>query len=77
MSLYSKIIGEIRPENPLGDGGRSDRVDDIKAHYASGEITQDQFNELMASEGATLNYIRLKRLGLAALCATVAFFIFL
>ena len=77
MSLYKMIIGEIRPENPVGDGGRSDRVDDIKAHYASGEITKDQFDELIASEATTLNYIRLKRLGMVALLATVGFFILL
>jgi len=77
MSLYNKIIGEIRPENPVGDAGHSVRIDDIKANYASGDITKEQFDELMGSEATTLNYIRLKRLGMAALLATVGFFILL
>lgn len=75
MSLYKKIIGEIRPENPVGDAGRSGRVDDFKAGFAAGEITKEQFDELISDEGTTLSYIRLKRLAAAVLLTGMAFLI--
>lgn len=71
MSLFSKL--NIHPENPAGDGGQSDRIDDIKATYAAGEITQEQYADLMGDEGVTSNYIFKKRVALALLCAGIAF----
>lgn len=68
-------MGIFTPHNPLSDGGQSDRLDDIKAQYAGGAITQDQYNELMATESVTKNFIRLKFAGLAVLLGTIGFFI--
>ncbi len=75
MSFYNKIIGEIRPENPVGDGGRGNRVDDIKAHFANSDITKEQYDDLMSEEMTTLNYIRLKRLAMVVFLGTVGFLI--
>lgn len=77
MSIYSKVIGEISPQNPVGDADHSDRVESIKAHFANDSITKEQFDDLMGDEASTLNYIRLKRLGAAVLLATIGFFILL
>lgn len=60
--------------NPLSDDGQKGRIDDIKAQYADGAITKEQFDDLMSDEGVTSNYIALKRAGLAVLLLTVGFF---
>lgn len=77
MSIYNKVIGEISPQNPVGDAGHSARVENIKAHFANDSITKEQFDDLMGDEASTLNYIRLKRLGAAVLLAALGFFILL
>ena len=71
MSLFSNL--NINPENPAGDGGQSGRIDDIKASFAAGEITQEQYDDLMGDEAVTSNYIFKKRVALALLCAGIAF----
>ncbi len=62
-------------QNPFGDNGQSGRADDIKAEFASGAITQEQFDDLMSDEGVTSNYLNLKRAGLGILLFTVGAFI--
>lgn len=61
--------------NPFSDGGQSGRVDDIKAQYASGAITQDQYNELVGMESVTSNFLNLKRVGALVLFGTIGFFL--
>jgi hypothetical protein len=73
MNLFKNIFGEIQPEAPWSDGGQIDRLDDIKAVFAAGELTKEQFDDLMADEAVTANYIRLKRVALAVLCAGIGF----
>ena len=67
------LFKNIQPEAPWSDGGQSDRLDDIKAEFAAGELTKEQYDDLMADEANTANYIRLKRVALAVLCAGVGF----
>ena len=50
------------------------RVDDIKAQFADGAITKEQFDDLMGDESVTSNYLNLKRAGLTILLLTVGFF---
>jgi len=71
MSLFSKIFGKIEPQNPLGDMGQANRIDDIKAKRSEGAITQEQFDDLMKDEGATTWFVRQKRLAAFVLFAGI------
>ena len=62
--------------NPFGSSGQSDRLEKIAADRASGAITQGQYDDLISAEGVTSRYLMLKRVGIAALFLTVAFFSF-
>jgi hypothetical protein len=73
MNLFKTIFGEIKPEAPWTDNGQGDRLEDIKAEYAAGEITKEQYDDLMTDESITANYIRLKRVALAVFCAGIGF----
>ena len=64
----------IKPENPIGNGGRNARVADIRSAKSSGQITEGEFDSLMRDENTTANYIGLKRGALAALLLIVGFF---
>ena len=68
-------MGIFTPQNPVNDGGQSERLDDIKAHYASGDIDKEEYDDLMASEDVTSAYLRLKYAGLTVLLGTVGFFL--
>lgn len=71
MSLFNKLFGKIEPQNPLGDMGQANRIDDINAERAAGAITQEQFEDLMQDEKATAGWIRLKRAAAFILCAGI------
>lgn len=49
------------------------RRGDIEAAYANDEITKVQFDDLMADERSTENYLRLKRVALAVLLGMIGF----
>ena len=68
-------MGIFTPQNPVSDGGQADRIDDIKAQFAGGAITKEQFDDLMAAESVTTNYLRLKYAGFAVLLGTIGFFL--
>jgi hypothetical protein len=67
------LFNDTSTDSPWSDGGQSDRIDDIKAEFAAGELTKEQYDDLMADESITANYIRLKRAALAVLCAGIGF----
>jgi len=69
MSLFNSN------RNPAGDGGQKDRVTDIRASFAAGELTQDQYGGLMKEEELTAKYIRYKRAGIMVLLATIGIFL--
>jgi len=68
-------MGIFNPQNPVSDGGQADRLDDIKAQYAGGAITKEQYDDLMATESVTTGFLRLKYGGLAVLLGTIGFFL--
>ena len=61
-------------KNPFGDDGQSGRIDDIKQAYATGAITQEQYNDLLSDEGAVSQSLTFKRAALGLLLATAGFF---
>lgn len=63
--------------NPAGSDGQSDRINDIKAKYAAGEISQDHYNDLIADEAVTSKHLVLKRAGLAVLLGVIGFVVVL
>jgi len=52
---------------------QDERLSNIKAGYAAGEITQEQYDELLADEQTTAHYIRLKRVAMAVFLGTIGF----
>ena len=66
------LFKNIHPENPFSDAGQSDRLDDIKAAFANGEISQEEYADLLADEQSTASWIQLKRGALIVLLLMVA-----
>lgn len=56
---------------------QKERVENIDAAHASGDVSSDQRDELLGVESNTTSYIKLKYAGLAVLSFTVALFFLL
>lgn len=62
-------------QNPISDGGQAGRLDDLKQVYASGAISQEQYNDILSDEEGASKALTFKRTALGLLLATVGFFV--